>query len=103
MYDPPVYGEKGVPNSANVPGGRYLASGHYDHMKQEFWLFGGSDLSTDNGTVCYSQFNLVKCPDSEIAHLNDLWRYRVTDSTWTWMAGSNTITLPNKLPKTIHL
>jgi len=23
--------------------------------------------------------------------LNDLWRYRVNDSTWTWIAGSNTI------------
>jgi len=48
MYDPPVYGEKGVPNSANVPSGRYGASGWYDNIKQEFWLFGGSGLS--NGT-----------------------------------------------------
>ena len=23
--------------------------------------------------------------------LNDLWRYRMNDSTWTWMSGSNTI------------
>jgi len=22
-------------------------------------------------------------------YLNDLWRYRVNDSTWTWMSGSN--------------
>jgi len=26
-----------------------------------------------------------------IGLLNDLWRYRVNDSTWTWMSGSNTI------------
>jgi len=25
-----------------------------------------------------------------IGNLNDLWRYRVNDSTWTWIAGSNT-------------
>jgi len=24
-------------------------------------------------------------------NLNDLWRYRVNDSTWTWISGSNTI------------
>ena len=23
------------------------------------------------------------------AHLNDLWRYRVNDSTWTWISGSS--------------
>ena len=24
-----------------------------------------------------------------IEYLNDLWRYRVNDSTWTWISGSN--------------
>ena len=26
-----------------------------------------------------------------IGQLNDLWRYRVNDNTWTWMSGSATI------------
>ena len=26
-----------------------------------------------------------------LGYLNDLWRYRVSDNTWTWMSGSNTI------------
>ena len=25
-----------------------------------------------------------------IDQLNDVWRYRVNDSTWTWMSGNNT-------------
>ena len=29
-----------------------------------------------------------------IVLLNDLWRYRVNDSTWTWVSGSNT---PNRV------
>ena len=26
-----------------------------------------------------------------IGYLNDLWRFRVNDSTWTWISGSNAI------------
>ena len=29
-----------------------------------------------------------------IGMLNDLWRYRINDSTWTWVSGSNTINHP---------
>jgi len=32
--------------------------------------------------------------DLGIGYLNDLWRYRMNDSTWTWMGGSNTIDQP---------
>ena len=45
MYPPPVYGEKGVPNTANVPGARHGASGYYDNIKREFWMFGGFGMS----------------------------------------------------------
>jgi len=27
-------------------------------------------------------------------HLNDLWRYRVSDNTWTWASGSDTVDQP---------
>ena len=26
--------------------------------------------------------------------LNDLWRYRINDSTWTWISGSDSIDQP---------
>jgi len=26
-----------------------------------------------------------------LGYLNDLWRYRVSDNTWTWMSGSNIV------------
>jgi len=29
-----------------------------------------------------------------IGQLNDLWRYRINDSTWTWISGSNTTNQP---------
>jgi len=38
---PPVYGEKGVPDSANAPGARRSVAGWYDRTRKEFWLFGG--------------------------------------------------------------
>jgi len=50
MYDPPVYGEKGVPNPAYVPCARRGAFGWYDNIKQELWLFGGYGLSGVDGT-----------------------------------------------------
>ena len=43
---PGVYGEKGVPNSDNHPGARYFATGCYDTITQEFWLFGGHGYIT---------------------------------------------------------
>ena len=48
-----VYGEKGVPNIANVPGARYDAVGWYDSLKQEFWMFGGFGYgnTTNSGTL----------------------------------------------------
>jgi len=36
-----VYGEKGVPDTNNVPGARSNAVGWYDSLRQELWLFGG--------------------------------------------------------------
>ena len=41
MYDPGIYGEKGISSSFNHPGARYGAVGWYDSVRQEYWLFGG--------------------------------------------------------------
>ena len=36
-----VYGEKGVPNITNAPGGRSEAIGWCDGTTKELWIFGG--------------------------------------------------------------
>jgi len=38
------YGEKGTPNSSNVPSSRGYAAGWYDDLRKELWLFGGDVL-----------------------------------------------------------
>ena len=45
---PPVYGERGVPNSNNLPGSRSDATGCYDSITQEFWIFGGQGYTYDS-------------------------------------------------------
>ena len=30
-----------------------------------------------------------------IGYLNDLWRYQMNDSTWTWISGNNTVNQPS--------
>jgi len=67
-----VYGIKGVPSPANVPGGR-AASVSWIDSSGNLWLFGGvgSDSAGAQG------------------ELNDLWKFDGTD--WTWVSGSNAI------------
>lgn len=60
---PGVYGTKGTPDTANVPGGRQLASGWTD-VNGHFWLIGGFSGG----------------------YYNDLWRW--DGAAWTWMSGS---------------
>ena len=51
---PGVYGEKGVPSSDNQPSARDSATGCYDNIAQEFWLFGGRATSN---TICMLKLN----------------------------------------------
>jgi len=73
-----IYGDMGNGSTDNIPGGREGAIGCYDSTRQEFWLFGGNGYAS-NYTYGY---------------LNDLWKYRVIDSTWTWVSGSNGVNHP---------
>lgn len=68
---PGIYGMKGVPSAANVPGGRQGAVGWVD-SKSNLWLFGGwgSDLTGADGS------------------LNDLWEFNPVAGTWAWIGGS---------------
>jgi hypothetical protein len=64
---PGVYGVQGISSATNKPGARSLSASWSD-PNGNFWLYGGN-LS---------------------AGFNDLWKYDVTTSQWTWMKGNNT-------------
>jgi Galactose oxidase, central domain len=69
-----VYGTQGTPAAGNIPGSRQTAVSWTD-ASGNLWLFGGEGLDsagTPNGI------------------LNDLWEYRISDNTWTWVSGSDT-------------
>ncbi len=69
-----IYGTKGTPDAANVPGGRYESVSWKDNVGN-LWLFGGYGLDS------------VGKDDL----LNDLWRYDPDNGTWTWMSGADTV------------
>jgi len=63
-----IYGERGVADVSNLPGGRQGSVGWTD-ANENFWLFGGSGY--DGGST---------------GLLNDLWKY--DGMMWTWVSGS---------------
>lgn len=67
-----IYGTFGIPNAANVPGGRFGGVSWIDR-DGNFWLFGGFG-SDSEGTNSY---------------LNDLWKFDRSTREWTWMSGSS--------------
>ncbi len=68
---PAVYGEIGVPDPGNTPGGRHSAATWVD-AKGKFWLFGGK---SDEASI-----------DSALH--NDLWMFDPVSMEWTWEWGS---------------
>ncbi len=71
---PGVYGTRGQPSSANIPGSRYLASSWKDNSGN-FWLFGGDGFDSN----------------SDWSYMNDLWEFKPTTNEWTWMSGSSNV------------
>jgi len=69
---PGVYGTKGTPDPANIPGAR---SGGvcWTDSSGNIWLFGGKGYDSTGNQ----------------GYLNDLWKFDGT--AWTWVSGSNTI------------
>ena len=65
----PVYGTKGIEDSANTPGARYEGNAAWIDDANNLWLFGGWD-----------QINRA---------YNDLWKYNITSGMWAWMSGGN--------------
>jgi hypothetical protein len=70
-----VYGIKGTPSAANVPGARNTGAFAID-PSGAVWLFGGSGVDSA-GTR---------------GVLNDLWRYQ--NGQWTWINGPNLVNQP---------
>jgi N-acetylneuraminic acid mutarotase len=67
-----VYGTKGTPAAGNRPGGRGSAVSWTDNSGN-LWLFGGNGHATA----------------ATMAKLNDLWKFDIGTSQWTWISGFN--------------
>jgi N-acetylneuraminic acid mutarotase len=72
---PGHYGTTGVASAANVPGGRYDATGWIDNSGK-IWLFGGNGYDSTLSSTGAVQ-------------LNDLWEFDPSITQWTWVSGSN--------------
>lgn len=75
---PGVYGIKGTADPLNTPGARQYTVSWTD-SNGNLWLFGGFGLDAGGATTGY---------------LNDLWKYDVSNATWTWVGGSKSINQP---------
>ena len=61
-----TYGTKGVASTSNLPSSRFNITS-WSNATNTFWLFGGNMTSS----------------------INDLWKYNVATSEWTWVTGSS--------------
>ncbi len=71
-----VYGTKGVPDPANVPGARVNAARWLDTAGR-LWLFGGEGWGSDF--------------EGNVYLLNDLWSFDPGTGLWTWVWGSDVV------------
>ena len=67
-----IYGQKGVPDSDNIPGARRSMTSSMD-SNGNLWLFGG--FGYDN--------------ESNSGYLNDLWKF--DGYNWTWISGNYSV------------
>ncbi len=68
-----VYGVRGKPDVANMPGARYGASGWTD-AGGNLWLLAGGSISSSGNNIDY----------------NDLWKFDPSTREWTWEEGAAT-------------
>ena len=78
--EPGWYGTLQTSAASNIPGGRKFAASWTD-QSGNLWLFGGlgDDSTPTNGN-----------------YLNDLWEFNPLTAQWTWMSGSNTVSVCSK-------
>ncbi len=72
QYEPPVYGNKGVPDSRNTPGRRSGAA-QFKDLNGNLWIYGG----------------IKRYPIGDLSYGNDVWMFNVSDNKWTWVAGDS--------------
>ncbi len=65
-----IRGTKGISSANNKPNGRFSATGWTD-AANNLWIFGGESNSGNYG------------------HNNDLWKYSISNSEWTWVKGDS--------------
>jgi len=75
-----IYGAKGTPAPANVPGARWFSTAWTD-AGGNLWLFGGEGLVANGGN-----------------DLDDMWVFVPSTNEWTWMGGSNEINVHGGQP-----
>jgi N-acetylneuraminic acid mutarotase len=68
------YGTEGTGSTNNHPGGRTNTVGWNDGSGN-FWIFGGWGLDSAG----------------DLSELNDLWKYTVSNSRWTWISGASAV------------
>jgi len=74
---PGLYGTKGTPSTANIPGGRLGAVAWLD-ANGNVWLFGGYGLDAVGSA----------------GDLNDLWKFDPVNGEWTWVSGEDLKNVP---------
>ena len=70
-----VYGTRGIAAPGNNPGARGFCASTWVDTAGNLWLFGGwgHDINGTPGTM------------------DDLWKFNIADTEWTWMKGSDLI------------
>lgn len=71
-----IYGTKGVASTTITPGGRYQSTSWVDNSGN-LWLFGGYGNDASGG----------------VGYLNDLWKFNPSTTEWTWVAGTNSVSV----------
>jgi N-acetylneuraminic acid mutarotase len=75
LFQPGVYGTKGVADPQNAPGARAGAAS-WIGSDGKLWLFGGGGYDSAGGSV---------------GNLNDLWVFDPGTLEWTWVSGGDTM------------
>lgn len=81
-----IYGKKGVPAMANVPGARNSAMSWLD-KNGNFWLFGGKGYDSSGRS----------------GFLSDFWKYDPIKNKWVWVAGDDEIAFSDLIQKCIRI
>ncbi|GAB4092885.1 kelch repeat-containing protein [Flaviaesturariibacter terrae] len=74
---PNVYGQRNVPDAANIPGARGGAL-LWTAGDDTIWMFGGEGFS--DGPSPW-----------DLSVRNDLWKFSIASKTWTWVKGDSTL------------